>query len=266
MRVVFLPLLLFLSLSSPALAAKRPAKIKDAQKACLTGDYRKGLELLADLFVETKDPNYIYNQGRCLEQNHRWSDAIDRFREYLRKGKNLTAADETDAAKHIADCEGYLEKDQHKHEPAPVAAPAPAPVPPPPAPPEPARAAPVPVVKPETVSASAALAATSGAGLRIAGWVVGGAGVAALATGVVLNVKANDLADEVAAKQSQSKASRYDSYKTWSYVGYGVGAGLLATGVALYAWGLSARPAAAKVAILPSVLPGQATVSLMGVF
>jgi hypothetical protein len=264
MRVVFLPLLLFLSLSSPALAAKRPVKIKDAQKACLTGDYQKGIELLADLFVETKDPNFIYNQGRCLEQNHRWSDAIDRFREYLRKAKNLNAVEETDAAKHIADCEGYLEKDQHKPEPAPVAAPAPVPLPPPP--PEPVRAAAVSPAKSETVSSSAGPAATSGAGLRIAGWAAGGAGVAALATGVVLNVTANNLAEQVAVKQSQSKASRYDSYKTWSYVGYGVGAGLLATGVALYAWGLGAGTAAAKVAILPSVLPGQATVSLMGVF
>jgi hypothetical protein len=40
-----------------------------ARKACLLGDVRKGTEILADLYLDTKNPTHIYNQGRCFEQN-----------------------------------------------------------------------------------------------------------------------------------------------------------------------------------------------------
>jgi hypothetical protein len=54
----------------------RQAQEKAARKACLTGDYATGVSILADLFVESKDPLYIFNQGRCMEQNSRYKDAI----------------------------------------------------------------------------------------------------------------------------------------------------------------------------------------------
>ena len=46
--------------------------------ACLSGDYTKGVAILSELFVDTKDPTYLFNQGRCFEQNRRYDDAIAR--------------------------------------------------------------------------------------------------------------------------------------------------------------------------------------------
>jgi hypothetical protein len=68
----------------PALGANREAKEKAARTACLAGDYAKGVTLLSELFVETKNPNWIFNSGRCFEQNARFQEAISRFQEYKR--------------------------------------------------------------------------------------------------------------------------------------------------------------------------------------
>ena len=86
------------------------AKERAARKACLSGDYTKGVDLLSDLFIATNDPGFIYNQGRCFEQNRRYDDAIARFQEYLRAGKKLKKAEKVDAEKHIADCQELLAK------------------------------------------------------------------------------------------------------------------------------------------------------------
>lgn len=73
--------------------AGRAAQERAARKACLLGDFEKGTETLADLYLDTKDPTHIYNQGRCYEQNGQNAQAILRFREYLRKATNLRASD-----------------------------------------------------------------------------------------------------------------------------------------------------------------------------
>jgi hypothetical protein len=59
----------FLLAASSAWAGNRGIKDRTAKKACLLGDYKKGIEILANLYLDTNDPTYIYNQGRCLEQN-----------------------------------------------------------------------------------------------------------------------------------------------------------------------------------------------------
>src|SRR5664279_288568 len=127
----------------PALAAGKQAQGREpqeraARKACLNGDYTKGVAILSELFVDTKDPTYLFNQGRCFEQNHRYEDALSRFEEYLRAAQGtLDAADQAAAEKHIADCKDRLPPDQLNK--AQASAPQPF-VPPPPtpaAPPEP---------------------------------------------------------------------------------------------------------------------------------
>jgi hypothetical protein len=100
-------------LASPALAEETlstSAKEKEAKKACALGDYQKGAEILTDLLVETNDPTYIYNQGRCYQQNGRCEQAINRFREYLRKAKRLSASDRAETESQINDCEESLAK------------------------------------------------------------------------------------------------------------------------------------------------------------
>jgi hypothetical protein len=93
-----------------AQAASRQAQERKAHKACLSGDYAKGVSILSDLFVDSDDPTYILNQGRCFEQNRRYEDAIARFQEYLRAGMNLKPSDKVLAEKHIADCQNLLTK------------------------------------------------------------------------------------------------------------------------------------------------------------
>ena len=94
--------------ASPAQAASRQTPEKTARKACLSGDYEKGVAILSDLFVETQDPTWIFNQARCFEQNRRYEDAIARFQEYLRAAPSLSAADKELTEKHIADCREIL--------------------------------------------------------------------------------------------------------------------------------------------------------------
>lgn len=77
--------------AAPAQAASRQTPEKTARKACLSGDYEKGVAILSDLFVETQDPTWIFNQARCFEQNRRYEDAIARFQEYLRAAPDLAS-------------------------------------------------------------------------------------------------------------------------------------------------------------------------------
>lgn len=93
-----------------------------AQTACLTGDYAKGVAILAELYVSTRNAIYIFNQGRCFEQNGKYEEAILRFREYQRKNAAAGQAPDPVAAEHIADCQALWDKQKA----APPAAPGPA--------------------------------------------------------------------------------------------------------------------------------------------
>jgi hypothetical protein len=70
-----------LGTGTPATAASRQAQERAARKACLSGDFAKGVDILSELFVETKNTTWIFNQGRCFQQNRRYEDAIARFHE-----------------------------------------------------------------------------------------------------------------------------------------------------------------------------------------
>jgi len=120
-----------------AMGANAESKERAAKKACLLGDVAKGMEILADLYVDTDDVGYIYNQGRCFEQNGKNDQAVLRFKEYLRKAENISQA-ETDAVlRKIDELQGKTGKHEAAPAPAPVAQPnvAPAPTVPPAVPP-----------------------------------------------------------------------------------------------------------------------------------
>ena len=239
-------------------------KERAARMACLTGDYTKGVAILSELFVNTNDPTYIYNQGRCFEQNRRYDDAIARFQEYQRAGKKLSKDEKADAQKHIADCQELLAKQQTP----PVAPPAPGPMP------SPAQApvvpAPVVATTPPVVQQPNPLVANdSGAGLRTAGIITASVGGAALITGVILNLKVNSMANDLQKTDgySASKESDRKTYETLGWVGYGVGAACVATGAVIYILGQrSGTPGSTSVALLPSFDPGQAGAVLNGAF
>jgi hypothetical protein len=105
---------LTLTASFAASAAPKDRKEIAAKRACLAGDYAKGVGLLADLYIASGDINHLYNQGRCFEQNGKFEEAIVRFLEYQRKNKDKGNPDDPEAEKHIAECQAWIDK----HKPA----------------------------------------------------------------------------------------------------------------------------------------------------
>jgi hypothetical protein len=250
----------------PVLAASKQAQEKAARKACLNGEYGEGVAILSNLFVETNDPTYIYNQGRCFEQNRRYEDAVARFQEFLRAGRQkLRANDKVETEQHIADCKQMLDEQRRSStiQPAPeqVAAPAPTPAPTPP---------PVPTPGPSPLVSLPAQPApgSDGAGLRTGGIVVASFGVAAVGAGIFFNVKANSIVDDMYSTfDGYSKESDRKTYATLTWVSYGVGAACVVTGAILYAFGLKAKSGpAGGVALVPTVGTAQAGAALTGAF
>ena len=283
LRGLILLVSLFLSVRH-AQAGSVEYQERTARMACLSGDYVKGVAILSELFVDTEDPAYIYNQGRCFEQNLRYQEAIGRFQEYLRVAKKLSKGHRTEAEKHITDCKKLLAE---QPTPSPVGAPAqilttvPAPnstVTPAPAAPAPSAtrdlapiaASPRPMVGPPLVQQTTTpLPAQSGSGLRTAGIInlaVGGAGLVA---GVIFNLKFNSVTSDMQKVDGYTpgKASDRDTYGTLTWTSYGVGVACLAGGAIFYYLGMpSGAGTSSSVALAPTLAPGQAGALLQGVF
>jgi hypothetical protein len=231
---------------------------RSAKKACASGDYAKGVEILADLYVRTDDPTFIFNQGRCYEQNHQWVRAIDRFREFQLKAPSRDQDAVAEAEKHIAKCKTYLSEDEAKALAPPppqtqttMVAPPPPPSPPPTALSESATTVTTPSPQQSVPSPSA---------LPTAGVVVGSAGLASLVIAVILNAKANTYADA-------GDESNLNAFKNGAWACYGVGGVALATGIVLYS--LSRRSGEAKqpgVVLSPIWAPSGSGLALRGSF
>jgi hypothetical protein len=263
----FLTLASLCSLAQQAVAAtSKQANERAAKKACLSGEAEKGVRILAELYVDTNDITYIFNQGRCFEQNRRYEDAIGRFREYLTKGEDgLSNEEKAVARKHIDTCESYLPKPEPRSPlvPEPVSA-APIVTTPPPA--EVAPEPPAAVVATEAQQSDK----NAGSGLRIAGIVVGSLGVVALGTGVALNLKVNSMSTDLEKPNNFNRdtESSRENYKTLGWIGYGVGAAFLAGGSLLYylGWHSGHHSAQPDVALVPTLAPGTAGALLTGAF
>jgi hypothetical protein len=235
------------------------AKAKIARTACLAGDADKGATLLAELFVETRDFNHIYNQGRCFEQNHRYQDALSRFREYLRKAPALSEADRLDAEEHVRECEKL------------ATGPTPSAALPLPAPPEAQPVAPPLVSQPAPVDVTQAGAVTEqgnrGRILRIAGIASGALGLASFGTGLYFYTRAVSLSDDVSSSDNPS-ASDHKAGKnaeTMQWVFHGIGAAAVATGAVLYYLGWRSSTGDTP-AVAPLAGPGLAGLSAQGTF
>jgi len=107
-----------------AMGASIESRERAAKKACLLGDVDKGAEILADLYVDTNDVGYIYNSARCFEQNGKNAQSVLRFKEYLRKAKNLPQSDIDAVLKKIDDLQGTAGNHAAQSAPAPLPAPA----------------------------------------------------------------------------------------------------------------------------------------------
>jgi hypothetical protein len=242
-------------------AAEEPSAIKTKEKAartaCLAGDPARGVALLAELFVDTNDFNYIFNQARCFEQNHRYEDAISRFREFLKKAPNLPASDRADVEKQIAECQRFLQPEAAS--PAKVAPDVVTPPPPGPAP--------VATVV-ETPATPAATASAPGSGLRVTGIVCGVLGLASIGTGVYFYTRAVSLSDKVSTSDEPSASDHKagQDAQTMQWIFYSAGAGVVATGAVLYYLGWRDAAAARTTAVAPLIGPGLAGLSAQGAF
>lgn len=263
----------FLVSASAAWGAGRDARERTARTACLAGDFAKGAAILSQLFVETRDATYIYNQGRCFEQNARYPEAIARFQEYLLVGRKLGRKDKAEAERHIRRCQEMLAGQSAQPEVVPEAAPPkPAPgstpaslvVSPPPA----ASSAGPPMVE-RALPDPASAADSPGAGLRTAGVVTASVGGAVLVAGIILNLKVNSMAGdfETLNGYTDDKESNRKTYETFGWIGYGVGAACIATGAVLYVLGRRAgREGSSSLALVPALASGEAGAILKGAF
>ena len=107
-------------------------------------------------------------------------------------------------------------------------------------------------------------------GLVTAGIVTGTVGVAAVVGGLVLNLKANQMASDFVTKPgsySPAKEDEQKNYKTLSLVGYGAGAACLVAGAILIGYGARTKPGSStEVAFLPAVGPGRVGAMFTGAF
>ena len=280
-----LPLLTLVCATAAFAAGKeaKPAKEskeKLAKTACLSGDYAKGVALLAELYVSTSDIAHLYNQGRCFEQNGKYEEAIVRFREFQRKNADAGNPPDAVAEKHIADCQALLDKQKPTTSPPSMPAPVPTAAPeaavPPPAAPGVDSSGPVAKPGPGDVGVATSTGGDRGAVLRIAGIATFAVGVAGVATGVALNLKANSLASDLDASASttnssttlytRSKESSRSTYETLSWVGYGVGGACLAAGAVLYYLGHRRAGEPTSVALLPAAGSGHVGAVVQGAF
>jgi hypothetical protein len=260
------------SLWSTAWAGGREVNERAARKACLTGDFSKGVDILVELFLDTKDINYIFNQGRCLEQNRRYEDAIGRFREYLVKGTALSREEREEAERHISVCLSYSGKDvanqasvAEAHKPGQGSTPN--------ASSEASNPGTALINSPPVVTAESAPPAgqnSRGATLRATGIVVASVGVVGVATGIILNVKVNSMSSDLEKQYNYTRSvdSTRQTYKTVGWVGYGAGAVGIATGAVLYllGWTKGEQRGGLNLALAPAITVGSAGATLSGAF
>jgi hypothetical protein len=96
--------------------------------------------------------------------------------------------------------------------------------------------------------------------------------VAGIATGVILNLKANSLAKDLndangssTTLYSRSTESSRSTYQTFGWVAYGAGAACLAGGV-VFLYSLGYSQGQTRVAFVPAVGAGHVGAALQGAF
>jgi hypothetical protein len=209
--------------------AGQDPRVGEAKAACVAGDVQKGVRLLAELYMASSDPIWIFNQGRCYHQNAQPVLALSRFREFLRKGQGALDEDIRDAKKYIAEIEAEQQREQPTTGSSAVATTTP------------------PIVSRQ----SQAIPPEPGRGLRYAGIGIGIFGGVCLATGVVFSLlvkqTSNDVenqtkTDVVVASAVSGKLSDGRRYETLQWISYGVGAAAIAAGSVLYWIGTTSTP------------------------
>ncbi len=221
-----------------------------ALAACASGDVKKGIAILAELYAQTRNVSFVFNQGRCYQQNGQFEPARQRFAEYLRVGTNEPAEDIQRAQGFIKEIDEALARQR----------------PPEAAPPVAVTAAPAPAPPPTPSSEGRARH------LRTTGIALTALGLVAVGTGVYMSFKVRALQDDVEKRFAmmgivtdpaalQRELSDGGRYETWQWISYGIGVAALAGAATTFALGGSpfGRRGGAEqqaVAIAPLAGPG----------
>jgi hypothetical protein len=248
-----LPSALSLALGGQAVGAPtRDPRPVEARKACAAGNVDKGIEILAEIIVENGDPNAVYNQARCYQQNGRSEQAVPRFREYLRVAKGITPAERSEVEGYIRELETEVEARAVRRAAAPTV--------------DPFAAAAAPASSASELAAAAPAPSAEGAlrPLRIAAYVAAGTGVAALGAGAVFGWRTRDTARSIEQTPAATSPRTIDRLmdqgrqaETLQWVGYGVGAAALAGSAALFYLSRPLEPREApQVVLVPHVSAG----------
>jgi hypothetical protein len=123
-----------LAQSTPSQAAPKTKESREfqAREAFATGRYQEAIDLYGKLYAEKLHPTYLRNIGRCYQKLKEPERAIDSFRDYLGRGKNIPAAERSEIEGYIAEMEALKTKqdaDKAAAAHAAVVAPVVAPVP-----------------------------------------------------------------------------------------------------------------------------------------
>ena len=223
-RLPISALIVALLLPAPVRAEDESREVK-AKRACAAGRVEEGVELLAALYAETGDVNYVYNQGRCYQQNGRVDQALNRFREYLRRATGASTSER-------AEVQGFIDELERQ------------------------RAAPA------ATSPRDDRGPPSGR-LRTVAVTLAGVGVAAVAAGVVLSFKVRSAQRDTEQYVRENKpyaepevvAAKMRSggrLETFQWVAYGVGVAALAGSVTSYLLGQRADAERMNVAVVPT--------------
>jgi len=255
---------------SSSRADSRKNRENAAKIACSVGDVAKGIELLAELYVETNDLVYVHNQGRCYQQNGQAEKALPRFEEFLRKASGLSSDERATVEGYINECQSKLERISHTGDPVqprPVETVQPQPTPV-------STSARVDLVQPmqpsDNTTFSATATASRGGGLRVGGVVMAAVGLAGIGAGVAFNLLERNLHNQMATDPKENtpgNESKRSTYQTVSIVGYAGGGAILATGVILYIFGVrQGNDIEKNLSLMPALTANEVGLTLKGLF
>ena len=88
-----------------AQAAPVSARELRARQDFAAGRYEEAIEIFAELYAKTADPIFLRNIARCYQKQNRADEAIANFREYLSKAKKLSPGEKEEIEGYIRDLE-----------------------------------------------------------------------------------------------------------------------------------------------------------------
>jgi tetratricopeptide (TPR) repeat protein len=217
------------AVAQTAAPATTDAREQEARAACAAGRVDEGVKILADLLAQTEDMTYVFNQGRCFQQNGRPKEALTRFREFLRRAGSADADAKKEAEGFAAELESEIATDE-------------------------ARGAKI-----------AAEAGDGGRTLRLTGMALGAGGVAAVLVGLGLSLKVRSQKQETEAYARRTdldfaeldrKIAAGNRYEAWQWPAYLLGAAALIGGGTCY-WIGHTRIPTEQVSLTALVTPSE---------